>query len=79
LDSPSPTASGGTYASFVNGLTVASEEANMENGMVSTTIPLDIGGQTYVFLTNANVTGNFSTAAVVAGPIIEVTPNSPTL
>ena len=63
---------------FVNGLTTVSMAASVQGGMIVTMVPEDVSGQTYAFVTNANVTA-VTDAVVLFGPaILEVTPPSPT-
>lgn len=96
LDSGSPLAMGmpasfsydagaegsGHYVTFVSGLAIKSVmAAESSGGSVTVTIPEGVEGQSYVFLTSADVSGgpgSLTDAAIVAGPaVIEVTPASP--
>lgn len=71
----------GKYLTFVSGLVVASVKVEGSGFTFKVTIPKDIEGQSYVFLTNADVSGGpgkLTDAAILNGPaVIEVTPNSP--
>lgn len=74
----SPLPTGTFYVTFVNGLTTVSMAASVQGGMIVTMVPEDVSGQTYAFVTNANVTA-VTDAVVLFGPaILEVTPPSPT-
>jgi hypothetical protein len=67
------------YVTFCNGLETISMAATVANGIISTTIPLTVSGQTYAFATNQNVTGTLLDSQIISGPaIVEVTPNAPT-
>jgi hypothetical protein len=67
------------YTTFVSGLDIVSVEAKVgDGGVIMTTVPMTISGQSYVFLTSDN-SGTVTDANVLAGPaIVEVTPASPT-
>jgi hypothetical protein len=71
----------GKYLTFVSGLMITSVKIDDEGKEFSATIPMGIEGQSYVFVTNKDVSGGPGTltdAAIVAGPaVIEVTPNAP--
>jgi hypothetical protein len=71
----------GMYLTFVSGLVVTSVAINDEGAEFMVTIPMGIEGQSYVFMTNKDVSGgpgSLTDADIVAGPaIIEVTPASP--
>lgn len=71
----------GKYVTFVSGLVVTSVVVEGTGTAFTATIPVGIEGQSYVFLTNANVTGgpgSLTDAVILNGPaIIEVTPASP--
>lgn len=74
----------GSYLTFVNGLVVTSIPAHISGKVVSGAIPATIvGGQTYVFVTNKDLEGDFtafSDAAVLFGPaVIEVNPAPPVI
>jgi hypothetical protein len=70
----------GHYLTFVSGLAIKS--VMVEGDSLTVAIPEGISGQSYVFLTDADVSGgpgSLSDSTIVAGPaIIEVTPSSPT-
>lgn len=68
------------YVTFVNGLVTQSQTATVSGGMIHTTIPTTVSGQTYAIITNANTT-MVTDAQTVAGPaILEVsTSKSPHL
>lgn len=57
------------YVTFVEGLTTQSQPATVSNGMIHTTIPMGVAGQTYAIITNANTT-MVTDAQTVAGPAI---------
>ncbi|PGH06836.1 hypothetical protein AJ80_08109 [Polytolypa hystricis UAMH7299] len=68
------------FVTFVNGLDVISVPGSHVDGIYSAEIPTEASGQTFAFLTNADVTGGFQDSAVIAGPaIIEVTPAAPNI
>lgn len=72
------------FLTFVSGLVVESVMVeDMSEGSFTVTIPMGIEGQSYVFLTTADVSGGFGniTDAVIAnGPaIIEATPAAPAI
>lgn len=74
------TVASGAYLTFVNGLAVESVMATMAGGMLSAAIPMDVSGQTYVFVTSSAANGTLMDSMVVAGPaIIEVTPPAPSI
>ncbi|KAI9698531.1 MAG: hypothetical protein M1836_004112 [Candelina mexicana] len=65
------------YITFASGLNVTSVDATVSNGMISTTIPTTISGQSYAFVTSSMVT-SLNDSVILAGPaIVEVTPPSP--
>lgn len=67
------------FVTFVAGLNVTSVAATSKDGSVSAAIPSNTYGQTYVLLTNANVTGALTDAQVIAGPaVLEIAPPYPT-
>lgn len=76
---PKTMPTGTFYATFVSGLQIIPvAPASSANGMIMVEVPMNISGQSYVFLTSDN-SGNVTDATVMAGPaIIEVTPSSPT-
>jgi len=75
---PSPAPAGTFFVTFINGLSIVSMPATTADGIISTTIPTVVSGQTYAVLTSANVTTALTDAVVLAGPaILEVTPPSP--
>jgi len=75
--STNPLPSGTFYVTFVNGLVTVSMAASVQGGMIQTTVPMDVSGQTYAFVTSSNVTA-VTDAVVLFGPaILEVTPPSP--
>jgi hypothetical protein len=77
ITSPLPTDT--FFVTFVNGLTIMSVDATVDNGMITSTIPTVVSGQTYALVTKNNVTSAIDDSMVIAGPaILEVTPNSPT-
>lgn len=64
---------------FVSGLDVTSVAATAKGSMITTMVPPTAMGQTYAFITNANVTGALMDSAILFGPaVLEVTPPSPT-
>lgn len=67
------------YATFVSGLQVIPVVPQaIQNGMVMVQVPMNISGQSYVFLTSDN-SGVVNDTTVLFGPaIIEVTPPAPT-
>lgn len=68
----------GSFVTFVNGLSVTSVAPTNVGKTFMATIPMTAEGQTYAFVTNANIT-KLADSAIVAGPaIIEVTPPAPT-
>ncbi|KAF7511008.1 hypothetical protein GJ744_005554 [Endocarpon pusillum] len=71
----------GKYATFVSGLTVTSVMIEHSGDSFEVVIPEGISGQSYVFVTNADVTGgpgSLTDSAINAGPaVVEVTPNAP--
>jgi hypothetical protein len=75
---PESAPSGSYYATFVSGLDIIPVQTQgIQNGMIMVEVPMNISGQSYVFLTSDN-SGNVTDATVLAGPaIIEVTPSSP--
>jgi len=75
---PATMPSGTFYATFVSGLDIIPmTPQSMDNGMIMVEVPMNISGQSYVFLTSDN-SGNVTDATVLAGPaIVEVTPGSP--
>jgi hypothetical protein len=74
----SPLPSGTFYVTFVSGLVTVSMAAKVSEGMINTMVPTTVSGQTYAFVTSANVTA-ISDSVILFGPaILEVTPNSPT-
>ncbi|MCJ1369636.1 hypothetical protein MMC20_000848 [Loxospora ochrophaea] len=67
------------FVTFVSGLAITSVTPSMQGSMISAVIPATAMGQTYAFITNANVTGTLMDSMVLFGPaILEVTPPSPT-
>lgn len=59
--------SGTCYATFVNGLDIiAVKPSSFSGNMIMAAVPLDVSGQTYVFLTSDN-SGNITDATVLAG------------
>ena len=67
------------FVTFISGLDVISVVGQSVGGVLSATIPTVIQGQSYAFITNADVSGAFVETAVLAGPaILEVTPDAPT-
>ena len=67
------------FVTFVSGLSTTSVAGSVEGGMIVATIPATAMGQSYAFITNANVTGSIMDSQILNGPaIIEVTPPSPT-
>lgn len=67
------------YATFIAGLNVTSVAASNNAGTVTATIPENSYGQTYVVLTNSNITGALTDADVIAGPaVIEIGAPYPT-
>jgi hypothetical protein len=76
--SSSPLPTGTFYVTFVSGMVTVSMAASVQEGMIETIVPVTASGQTYAFVTSANVTA-VTDAVVLFGPaILEVTPNSPT-
>ena len=70
--------SGQLYATFISGLDITSVPATVSGSSIAADIPATADGQTYVVITNANVT-TLADSAVVAGPaIIEVGAPYPT-
>ena len=71
----------GKYLTFVSGLAVSSVAVEGSGSSFVVTIPMGISGQSYAFLTSADVTGgpgNLTDAVILNGPaVIEVTPDSP--
>ncbi len=67
------------FITFASGLNVTSVEATLTNGMISTTIPPTISGQSYAFVTSAMAAENMlNDTIILAGPaVLEVTPPSP--
>jgi len=66
------------FVTYVSGLDIISVEPTMSGDLIMGVIPEGISGQSYAFITTANVTA-ITDAVVIAGPaIIEVTPMSPT-
>ena len=67
------------FATFISGLDITSVPATVSGSDVCATIPQTADGQTYVVLTNSNVTVSVQDSQVVAGPaIIEVGADYPT-
>ena len=63
----------GFFVTFVNGLEIISVTPTMQGSLIAATIPTTVSGQTYVVLTNSNVTTTLQDANVLFGPaIIEV-------
>ena len=70
----------GSYVTFVSGLNVVSVPGTINGADITATIPSIAMGQTYVFVTNTNIEGTFSDAAVLFGPaVLEVYPPPPTI
>ena len=70
---------GSFFVTFVSGLDVTSVAATAKGSMITTMVPPTAMGQTYAFITNANVTGALMDSAILFGPaVLEVTPPSPT-
>jgi hypothetical protein len=69
----------GSFVTFVSGLSVTSVALSGSGTTFSAAVPATASGQTYVFVTNANVTA-ITDAVVLFGPAItDVTPAAPTL
>ncbi|MCJ1473394.1 hypothetical protein MMC13_002045 [Lambiella insularis] len=67
------------FVTFVSGLSTTSVAPTMSGDMIVAVIPATAMGQTYVFLTNMNVTSSIADSMIINGPaILEVTPPSPT-
>jgi hypothetical protein len=67
------------FVTFVSGLDTISVPGTVDGGIISATIPAQTQGQSYAFVTSAEVTGTLADNVVVAGPaILEVTPDAPT-
>ncbi|MCJ1413769.1 hypothetical protein MMC32_000094 [Xylographa parallela] len=67
------------FVTFVSGLSTTSVAGSMMGSMIVATIPETAMGQTYVFITNANVTSSIMDSMILNGPaILEVTPPAPT-
>ena len=74
----------GSYVTFVNGLVITSVKGAINGKVISAKIPATIiGGQTYVFVTNKDLEGDFTAytdAAVLFGPaVLEVNPPAPVI
>lgn len=74
----------GSFLTFVNGLVVTSIPASISGTVATGKVPATIvGGQTYVFITNKDLEGDFtafSDAAVLFGPaVLEVNPAPPVI
>jgi hypothetical protein len=70
------------YVTFVSGLVISSVKIEDEGSEFGVKVPMGISGQTYAFLTNANVNGGpgaLMDSMIVNGPaILEITPAAPT-
>lgn len=65
------------YLTFVNGLSITTVKGNITEGSIEGTIPSNVRGQAYVFVTKDN-SGNLTDSSIISGPaILEVTPPSP--
>ncbi len=70
----------GSYVTFVSGLNVVSVPGTINGADITAAIPSVAMGQTYVFVTNADIEGTFSDTAVLFGPaVLEVYPPPPTI
>lgn len=66
------------YVTFVSGLDVIPVVGSRNGSSIRATVPEDVSGQSYVFLTTGN-SSNLTDSNILYGPaIIEVTPSSPT-
>lgn len=75
---PASMPSGTCYATFVSGLDILPVAATMSGDMLMAEVPMNISGQSYVFLTSDD-SGNLTDSSILAGPVIlEVTSSSPT-
>nr|POF12756.1 protein rds1 [Quercus suber] len=70
----------GSYTTFVSGLSVVSVKGPIYGTDIAAKIPSAAMGQTYVFVTSADVEGTFDSSKVLFGPaVLEVKPATPTL
>lgn len=66
------------YVTFVSGLEVLPVKASIDNSIITVTVPLNVSGQSYAFITHDD-SGNLTDSNILYGPaILEVTPSSPT-
>nr|POF26326.1 protein rds1 [Quercus suber] len=70
----------GSYVTFVSGLSVVSVKGSIYGTDIAAKVPSVAAGQTYVFVTSANVEGTFDDSKVLFGPaVLEVKPAAPVL
>lgn len=76
---PKTMPTGNYFATFVSGLDIIPVQTQgIKNGMVMVQVPMNISGQSYVFLTKDN-SAKLDDSTILFGPaVIEVTPSSPT-
>lgn len=70
----------GSFVTFVSGLVITSVPAEISGNTVTAAIPDTVSGQTYVFISSSDQETTFSDKAVLFGPaIIEVAPPAPAI
>jgi len=71
IDSSASIGSSGSYVTFVSGLNVTSVAASVDGSQITAPVPKSASGQTYVFITNVDVSGQtLSDEVILFGPTI---------